>query len=87
MNASLSDLDSCANEPVRVSGTIQLHGRMRTLDAHRRENRVIVGFERWAVDRGTQAPSFPLARHFLPQPRRDAGPASAKASCSVDRSA
>jgi light-regulated signal transduction histidine kinase (bacteriophytochrome) len=33
MNDSLTDLDSCANEPIRVPGAIQPHGRMLVLDA------------------------------------------------------
>ena len=33
MNASLTDLDSCATQPIRVPGAIQPHGRMLVLDA------------------------------------------------------
>jgi hypothetical protein len=87
MNAPLSDLDSCANEPLRVPGAIQPHGCMRVPGVHGREDQAIVGFEPLAVDRDAQAPGLPPARHFLPQRQRDAGPASAEASCSVDRSA
>ncbi|MFL6625138.1 MAG: hypothetical protein ACJ8G1_01545 [Vitreoscilla sp.] len=125
MNASLTDLDSCATEPLRVPGAIQPHGRMLVLDAgngvevahsanwpgaeqraaalatlrrraldlpdgespaalglvtidgtpmdasaHRLGGHVIVEFEPAAVDGGTQAPIYSLARHFLPQLQR-----------------
>ena len=33
MNASLTDLESCADEPIRVPGAIQPHGRMMVLRA------------------------------------------------------
>ena len=87
MNAPLSDLESRANEALQVPVAIQPHGRMRVPHLHRMEGRVIVGFERWAVDRGAQAPGFPPARHFLPQLQRETERTSAKASRSVDRSA
>jgi len=125
MNARLTDLDSCATEPIRVPGAIQPHGRMLVLDAasgvevahsanwadaaqrvaalaalsrraldlpdgespaalgqvsiggeeldasaHRLGGHVIVEFEPATVDRGTQAPIYSLARHFLPQLQR-----------------
>ena len=37
MNATPSDLDSCASEPIRVPGAIQPHGRMLVLDAASRQ--------------------------------------------------
>jgi light-regulated signal transduction histidine kinase (bacteriophytochrome) len=125
MNARLTDLESCATEPIRVPGAIQPHGRMLVLDAgsgrevawslnwrdaaqrqaalaalarrplevaegespaalglvevggeemdasaHRLGRHVIVEFEPAAADRGTQAPIYSLARHFLPQLQR-----------------
>jgi len=125
MNARLTDLDSCADEPIRVPGAIQPHGRVLVLDAathqelafsanwrddaqrrsalaalrgrgldvpegespaalgivtvgdedmdasaHRLAGQLIVEFEPAAVDRGTQAPIYSLARHFLPQLQR-----------------
>ena len=125
MNARLTDLDSCATEPIRVPGAIQPHGRMLVLDAdsgrelawsanwgdaaqraaalsaldrraldvpegespapaglltvggqemdasvHRLGGQVIVEFEPAAADRGTHAPIYSLARHFLPQLQR-----------------
>ena len=125
MNAPLTDLQSRADEPIRVPGAIQPHGRMLVLQAgslqelafsanwrdaaqrraalaaldprgfdvpegespaalgsvlidgvesdasvHRRGETVIVEFEPSSVDRGTQAPIYSLARHFLPQLQR-----------------
>ena len=51
MNDSLTNLDSCANEPIRVPGAIQPHGRMLVLDAETGEVRAFSANWRDAAQR------------------------------------
>jgi len=87
MNARPSDLDSSANEPIRMPGAVPSRRRPRARDARRMGDPAVARFEPSGVDVGARPPDVPPARNFLLQGRRDAGAAPARAARRVDRSA
>jgi light-regulated signal transduction histidine kinase (bacteriophytochrome) len=73
--AALARLDARAlalpeGESPAALGTIPVGGVDADVTAHRLAGHVIVEFEPAAVERGTRAPIYSLARHFLPQLQR-----------------
>jgi hypothetical protein len=77
MTARLTDLDSCATEPIRVPGAVQPRGRMLVLT----DGRWVGASDPVTLHRDLRVRVLDPARYFLPQQRRDASLAATRAAC------